>query len=453
MRIGCRLELFIRPVALYMYPCIGIEICISLCYNHLKGYKACRGSKGERMAHTIREPEKQLNVSAECDVLVCGGGIAGIAAALAAARRGAKTILLEREYLLGGLATLGLVTIYLPLCDGKGHQVSFGITEELLRLSVSRGIWEENRYPKAWLESGTDEERIAQRFEAQYNPLLFASDAEKLLLDTGVKILYGTLAADTVTEDGHIKAVIIENKSGRSAVAVKNVIDTTGDADVCARSGADCVNFGQGNILAAWYYRFSEGEGVRLKMLGYADIPEDEKKAGETRTYLDRRRFGGLDAEEITDFTVMMHQKAVTDVMQYRKDHAGAVPVTFPTIPQFRMTRRIAGISTPDSKPTHQFVPDSIGMIGDWRKRGPVFELPYSCLYGEKIRNLITAGRNISVTDSMWDITRVIQACALTGQAAGTAAAYGYDFADVNVGKLQKQLCSDGVKLHCEEVI
>ena len=73
MRIGCRLELFIRPVALYMYPCIGIEICISLCYNHLKGYKACRGSKGERMAHTIREPEKQLNVSAECDVLVCGG--------------------------------------------------------------------------------------------------------------------------------------------------------------------------------------------------------------------------------------------------------------------------------------------------------------------------------------------------------------------------------------------
>ncbi len=401
----------------------------------------------------IREPEKELNVTAECDVLVCGGGIAGIAAALAAARRGARTVLLEREYLLGGLATLGLVTIYLPLCDGMGHQVSFGIAEELLRLSVSRGIWEEKRYPKAWLERGSEEERIAHRFEVQYNPYLFAVDAEKLLIETGVKILYGTLAADTVTSDGHIKAVFIENKSGRSAVRVKNVVDTTGDADVCARSGADCATFGQGNVLAAWYYRFSEAEGVRLKMLGYADIPDDEKKPGETRPYLDKRRYGGLDAAEITDFMVAAHQNAVTDVMRYRKDHAGAVPVSFPTIPQLRMTRRIVGVSTPDSKPIRQYVTDSIGMIGDWRKRGPVYELPYTCLYGEKIRNLITAGRCISVTDSMWDITRVIQACAVTGQAAGTAAASGMDFADVDVRELQKQLRSDGVKLHCQEVL
>ena len=405
------------------------------------------------MDQTFREPERELHVTAECDVLVCGGGIAGIAAALAAARRGAKTVLLEREYMLGGLATLGLVTIYLPLCDGKGHQVSFGIAEELLRLSVSRGVWEDERYPRAWLEGGTEEEKTARRFEVQYNPYLFAADAEKLLLDTGVKILYGTLVADTVTEDGRIKAVIIENKSGRSAVAVKNVIDATGDADVCARSGAECADFGQGNVLAAWYYRFSGAEGVRLKMLGYADIPEDEKKTGQTPPYLDKRRFGGLDAEEISDFTVMAHQNAVTDVMRYRKDHAGAVPVSFPSIPQLRMTRRIVGITTPDSSPTHRFVPDSIGMIGDWRKRGPVYELPYTCLYGKKIRNLITAGRIISVTDSMWDITRVIPVCALTGQAAGTAAACGIDFADVDIGELQKQLRADGVKLHRDEIL
>ena len=70
-------------------------------------------------------------------VIVAGGGIAGIAAALAAAREGADVLLIEREFLLGGLATLGLVTIYLPLCDGRGHQVSFGIAEELFRLSIS----------------------------------------------------------------------------------------------------------------------------------------------------------------------------------------------------------------------------------------------------------------------------------------------------------------------------
>ena len=87
----------------------------------------------------------------ECDVLVCGGGFAGISAALAAARMGRKTVLLEREYLLGGLGTAGLVTIYLPLCDGMGRQVSFGIAEELLRLSISMG-WE-SKYPENWLDS------------------------------------------------------------------------------------------------------------------------------------------------------------------------------------------------------------------------------------------------------------------------------------------------------------
>ena len=84
-------------------------------------------------------------VSYTADVLVAGGGIAGIAAALAAARSGARVMLLERGFMLGGLATAGLVTIYLPLCDGEGTQVSFGLAEELFRLSMEHGA--EDRYP------------------------------------------------------------------------------------------------------------------------------------------------------------------------------------------------------------------------------------------------------------------------------------------------------------------
>ena len=103
----------------------------------------------------------ETKVRYECDVLVAGGGVAGIAAAMAAAREGAKVILLERSYVLGGLATSGLVTIYLPLCDGVGHQVSFGIAEELLRLSIEHG--DEGRYPTAWLDGGTPEEKAEKQ--------------------------------------------------------------------------------------------------------------------------------------------------------------------------------------------------------------------------------------------------------------------------------------------------
>ena len=87
----------------------------------------------------IIERDRKLPVTASCDVLVAGGGIAGIAAAMAAARGGKKVMLLEREYALGGMATLGLVTIYLPLCDGEGNQVIYGIGEELLKLSIEHG--------------------------------------------------------------------------------------------------------------------------------------------------------------------------------------------------------------------------------------------------------------------------------------------------------------------------
>ena len=81
-----------------------------------------------------------LEVKDSYDVIVAGGGIAGISAALAARRQGARVLLIEREYMLGGLATLGLITIYLPLCDGEGHLVSRGIAEELLHLSISPSI-------------------------------------------------------------------------------------------------------------------------------------------------------------------------------------------------------------------------------------------------------------------------------------------------------------------------
>lgn len=125
----------------------------------------------------------------------------------------------------------------------------------------------------------------------------------------------------------------------------------------------------------------------------------------------------------------LSHGQMLRHILNARQTDPTHTPTTIPTLPQIRMTRRLDGAYTMNDKEMHKNFPDSIGKIGDWRKCGSVYELPFRILYGERVKNLITAGRCISVTDAMWDIIRVIPACAVTGQAAGKAAAVSDDFA------------------------
>lgn len=394
------------------------------------------------------ERERRIPIADSCDVFVAGGGIAGVSAALAAARNGAKVILTEKQCILGGLATAGLVTIYLPLCDGVGRQVSFGLAEELFRLSILHGA--EERYPKAWLEGGTDEERKKDRFEVQFNASLFAIEMERELIKAGVKILYDTRICSVSLNENAIDAVITENKSGRCAYTVKSVVDASGDADICKFAGEETINFAPGNILAAWSYGLKNGK-IALKQIGYAEIP-DEDKSGDEPAPLIERRFGGTDGEEISEMLQSAHEQILNDFKKERKKDKNYVPVTIPTMPQLRMTRRIKGMYTLGTNDAHKEFCDSVGMFSNWKKRGPVYELPFAALHGGKIKNLICAGRCISAEDSMWDVTRVIPVCAVAGQAAGTAAAMSDDFNKIDTAALQRQLKADGVKLHESEL-
>ncbi|HCX65895.1 MAG TPA: hypothetical protein DHN33_11885, partial [Eubacteriaceae bacterium] len=375
------------------------------------------------MSNEVMKDENALNVSVDCDVLVVGAGIGGVTAAIAAARNGADVVLLEREYALGGLATLGLITIYLPLCDGKGKQVSFGIAEELLRLSIKYGA--EKNYPKAWLENGTEEERKAKRFITQFNPNLFALEMEKVLLDLNVRIVYGSLATGVVKKDDKIDKVVIENKSGRSAIRVKNVVDASGDSDICKFADAGTALYQPKNGLASWYYYYSKGK-VQLKMFGLADVLPDrdgQNTDNETVESIGNKRYTGVDGLELSEMVIQAHQNMYDDILKHKKEDPDYWPVSISSIPLLRMTRRLVGNYTLHDQEMHTPFEDSIGLISDWRKKGPIYEVPYRCLVGPKIKNLLVAGRNVSVTDDMWDITRVIPACAVTGQAAGTAAA------------------------------
>lgn len=392
------------------------------------------------------EKERTLPVSDRCDVLVVGGGIAGISAALSAARGGANVILLEREYLLGGLATLGLITIYLPICDGMGRQVAFGNAEELLRLAVKNGVERDfdHKGMAVWLDGeGDAADREKYRFEAQYNPHLFATEAEQLLTSLGVIILYGTYAVATEANNGKITHVIIENKSGRSAVAVKSVVDTTGDADICCYSEVGTEPFECKNRLANWYYYVSGGS-VDLRIRGPVDDPSNPNR----EVHISDLRFSGVDAAETSEMMMLARADMLRDVAENRATDPSFTPVCLPTIPQLRTTRHIVGEYAQGIEEMHKHFDSSIGMIGDWRKRGPVYELPFETLYSKKVKNLITAGRCISSKGEMIEVMRVIPTCAVTGQAAGTAAAMTDDFSSLDVAALQAKLTADGVVLH-----
>lgn len=394
----------------------------------------------------------ETRVIDSCDVLVCGGGFAGISAALAAARQGKKVILLEKQYLLGGLGTAGLVTIYLPLCDGYGRQVSFGIAEELLKLSISMGC--EDRYPENWLDNNDISKRTDtdKRFEVQYNPTIFAILAEQLLTRSGVEILYGTYAVGVSKTGDKIDAVIVENKSGRQAIGAKSVVDATGDCDIAHFAGAPTANFKQGNILAAWYYSLGQ-KGYKLNMVGCSDIPEEEKNESNQVELLISKRFAGLEGKELSEMMQFSHNSTLNHILLHREKDPDLIPTMIATTPQIRMTRRIVGEYTLHSTQEHTFFADSIGMVSNWKKRGPVYEIPLSTLYSGKVKNLICAGRCTSVTDSMWDIMRVIPCCAVTGQAAGTAAALSDDFSVLNVKELQSILQQNGVVLHENDLL
>ena len=391
----------------------------------------------------IQEAPRQVPVVGEYDVVVAGGGVAGIAAALAATRQGAKTLLIEKQYALGGLATLGLVTIYLPLCDGNGRQVSFGICEELIKLSVKHGIEAKAERYLAW-QTGSEEDKKAYRYEVRFNAQLFAILAEQKLLEEGVEILYGTSVCDTVVNDGRVEALIFENKSGRQAVLCKSVVDCTGDADIFHLAGARCATFGQGNVLAAWYYSLEKGK-VKLHMLGVADVPDTEKT--KEKAHLVNTRFTGLDGKELSDMMILSHGHTLRDFLkdgELSNEHALC---TIATIPQIRMTRRPVGKYEMDTTDDHKYFEDSIGLISNWRKSGPIYEVPFRALIGD-LKNVIAAGRCISNTDAMWDVTRVIPCCAVTGEAAGIAAAMGGDVDMLDVSALQEKLTENGVVLH-----
>lgn len=372
------------------------------------------------------------------DVIVVGGGIGGIAAAVAAARYGAKTLLLEKQIVLGGLATGGLISYYEPLCDGRGKQMTFGIAEELIKLSIRDGF---DTLSADWKEK-TGQPRTS--YASFYSPTAFSLALDGFVQNSGADIRFDAHAVFPVTDGGICKGVVAESKGGKEFYPSKAVIDATGDAEIAYKAGVPTetgVNFlvGMAHYATREYAReyANGGSAHKLRKWLYAANESEESK----------KIYKGVSSEDITDFVIEGHKAILSEIR--RTENSEREVLTLPTMPQFRTLRRIVGkkvfYGVSDEK-----TEDCIGHCGDWRKANCRYSIPYGSLYHPDFPNLWAAGRIISTDEGNgWEVARVIPVCALTGQAAGTAAALcvknGYTAETLPVAALQESLRNDGV--------
>ena len=385
------------------------------------------------------------------DVIVCGGGVAGVSAAVAARRNGASVLLLEKAVALGGLATIGLISWYEPICDGRGRRVMGGMPEELMNLSIKYGF---ATLPEGWKNSRTSDE--SARCATHFSHSLFSLALSEWITDAGVDILLDTAVVNVSVDDGHINGVFVENKDGRGYYEADMVVDATGDADVAVRAGVPCED-GISYLTYIAYYtdaersRAAADSGNMFHGRKWMNSGSDLWGNGHPK---DMPYFKGISAKDQTRF-VLEGQRRLMDMVRGMPGESREF-TTLPSMAQYRKTRRMIGDYTMLESDAGTRQEDSVGVAGDFVHRGILYELPYRILFSSRIDNLFAAGRNVSSTGWAWDVTRVIPVAVATGEAAGTAAALCVKNGKVNhsldVAMLQSGLADGGVCIHLDQL-
>lgn len=447
------------------------------------------------MKSAVKMKAREVPVVRETDVLVVGGGYAGFGAAFCAARNGARTLLVEREGALGGLATLGYVSLTFSYIEGIGYELFAGLKAK---------------------------EAVKGRF---IDPEKTKLVLEEMLLSEKVEILYNSTVVDAIVEDNVIKGAIVQNKAGFQAVLAKRVIDASGDGDISAWAGApfecgspehDSYNQATslvmrvGNIDNVAYINALKNEknggGISTlwqdkvqKAVENGDLPgdidrrlnwaviipgRDPKHQEMCLCFPHSRKCRNLDPFDLTRQILEQRKQAEHTIRFCRKYLPGYENAwLIDTAPMLgvRDARRIIGeyILTGEDLVCNRRFPDAIcrdmhaldahhpvelghvkhvkrvnadGSVDKiYVKPGGFRDIPYRALVPLKIDNLLTAGRNISCDFMGQSGTRLVLACLNMGQAAGTAAALsikqGVAPRRLNVKNLQSRLIEMGVGL------
>ncbi len=388
------------------------------------------------------------------DVIVAGGGVAGLAAALTARRAGKQVLVIEKSTMLGGLATLGLINLFVPMCNGRGTQIIFGLAEEFLRYSIRYG-WA--KIPDEW-RNDAPEKPTEVRYIARFSPNIFALALTEFFAAEGIDLLFDVMCSAPVMDGKHCRGVIIQGKSGREFIRGRIIVDTTGDSDLLRRAGVPTLKRGNFTIYAVKAISLEScRKAVETGRIEDAVWPHSGycvNLYGKNQP-ADIPLCDGTDTDQVSHFLEINQRKLFERIKD--DDPESREIVTLPGMAQLRTTCCIEGDYTLRESDTYRHFEDSIGAICDFERRDFLYEMPYRILIRSGYDNLITAGRSASGEGYAWDVIRVIPPAIISGQAAGNAAVVALDsncgIDKVDVAKVQKKQTEQNVMLHFDDAL
>ncbi len=412
-----------------------------------------------------------------CDVLVAGGGMAGIAAAIAAAREGARTILLERAGWLGGIGITGATGLHSFFNIYDAHQgaqrmrVAAGIAQELVDRVQRMG----GGVGHVRMERGGDFVSMLTPVE----PEAFKLAAAELCREAGVRLLLHTVLDDVCASHGRVEGVVLWNKAGRSLMRAEQYVDCTGDGDLAAWAGAPCERYRPGDpgaYHAGFTFRLCNVDlaaleadlerrglitqlahavkpgavgpdlvrlGIDMGKLRRAGVEEapwyflSSSLRPRELTYCNCINYGpldGLDPEALSEAEVTLRRQMFEVAGFFRRHFAGcegcypAGPAPTAGVRRGRAVHCDYELTHEDCTGARQFA-DQVGCFGFidnsryFVREAGAYGIPYRALIPKGLDNVLVAGRMISVDTVAHNSTRNTVCCLICGQAAGTAAA------------------------------
>jgi glycine/D-amino acid oxidase-like deaminating enzyme len=413
-------------------------------------------------------PEQRVPVIDRCDVLVVGGGSAGLAAAIAARRQGADVVLVERYGYLGGLATGGLIVLLLTLDDGNGKQVIAGLCQELVERLEARSAcfypprehWGDpnpalvEQYRRWGLVWGSAPHKV--RYSVAYDPEEFKFVANTWAAEAGLRLRYHRWASDVVMDGDRITHVVFTSKAGRQAIACDTVIDTTGDGDLFVLAGEP---FELEEVHPWLWFRMSgidDVEALQGARDGFFFRTVHPGQALMPWGAADRidRRIDATDPDDLSYAEVECRRMVMEEVDRLRQQVPGFERAYLTDVALtlgITESRRLVGRYVLQRDDLDRAFDDTIAVTGHWTKYDCTYQIPYRSLLPQRVANLLAAGRCISVDHRTHHATKEIPACFATGEAAGIAATLSLRKnatpAQIDVPELQAALRKAGALL------